>query len=442
MNAKNVFPLLVGLLLFQGFTAMGQGSDLYGSGLKVKLNDDGSKYLRFITWHQVWIRYNRSNEGSLKNEIPTRETYDFGLRRSRMLILAQISPRFLILTHFGINNQNAGSGGVNGGDGKKPQLFIHDAWTEYKVYKEYLSLGAGLHYWNGISRMTSASTLNFLAYDATIFNWPTIDASDQFARYLGVYAKGQIGPLDYRISVNDPFLTNTSKVISAGRAEYSPRNNSKIYQGYFSFNIFEKENNTLPYYVGSYLGSKKVLNLGAGFMYNKDAMWSKPSTNDTSYHDMRLFGADLFADIPLNKETKSALTVYGVYYNYYMGPKYVRYVGIMNPNNAGGALRGNAVPLIGTGNIYYAQVGYVTGKTLIPKLRLQPYAAFTYATFHGVRNSQDKMVPVKMLDLGTNFLLEGHHAKVTLNYRLRPDFYNVDNVRYRSELTLQTMIYL
>ncbi|UOQ68168.1 hypothetical protein [Hymenobacter volaticus] len=57
------------------------------------------------------------------------------------MILAQLNPRFLVYTHLGINNQNNVSGGVNATtDGKKPQFFIHEAVTEYKVNK-YLNLG-------------------------------------------------------------------------------------------------------------------------------------------------------------------------------------------------------------------------------------------------------------------------------------------------------------
>jgi hypothetical protein len=47
-----------------------------------------------------------------------------------------------------------------------------------------------------------------------------------------------------------------------------------------------------------------------------------------------------------------------------------------------------------------------------------------------------------VLDLGANLLLEGHHSKLTLNYRSRPDFTNPDNLKYRPEITLQAMIYL
>jgi len=135
------------------------------------------------------------------------------LRRSRFLVYAQINPNFLILTHFGINNANQVSGGAagqgaSGLDGKKPQLFMHDAWVEQRVYKENLSIGAGLHYWQGPSRMSSASTMNFLAYDANILNWQNIEATDQFARQYGIFAKGKLlksKRIDYRVAINFPF---------------------------------------------------------------------------------------------------------------------------------------------------------------------------------------------------------------------------------------------
>ena len=58
-------------------------------------------------------------------------------------------------------------------------------------------MGAGLHYWNGVSRLSSQSTLNFMTLDAPIFNWTNIEATDQFARQFGIYAKGQLDRLDY-----------------------------------------------------------------------------------------------------------------------------------------------------------------------------------------------------------------------------------------------------
>ena len=190
----------------------------YGPGMKINLSPDGSKYLRFLLWTQVYARYNENNTGTLRAPNKPKESQiDFGIRRSRMVVLAQLNPRFLVYTHLGINNQNAVSGGVApAADGKKPQLFIHEAVTEYKVNK-YLSLGAGLHYFNGISRLTNASTTSILTMDLPLTNFPTIELTDQFARWLGIYAKGRIGKFDYRLSMNDAFLTNqTSTPLSLG----------------------------------------------------------------------------------------------------------------------------------------------------------------------------------------------------------------------------------
>jgi hypothetical protein len=444
---KLLLYVAAGLVLCcAGRSASAQGSTEYGAGIKLPINEDGSKYIRFITWHQVWVRYNEHNSGTIRNGEPVDNTLDFGLRRSRFLTYSQISPRFLVLLPFGINNQNAVSGGVNPGlDGKKPQIFIHDAWTEYKIFDKELSIGAGLHYWNGISRSTSASTLNFMAIDAPIFNWATIDAADQFARMLGVYAKGKLGKLDYRMAVNDPFLTNTAQTIGP-TANYNPQNNNKVYQGYFNWQFLDQESNLLPFMVGTYLGTRRVFNIGAGFLHNKDGMWREETSFtgvDVVKEDINLFGVDAFLDLPLNAEQNTALTAYGVYYNYDFGRHNVRNIGIMNPAQGGGGLRGNAFPTIGTGDIVYGQVGYLLPKNLFTeKARLQPYTAYSYGSLDGVLNSGDKKVPVRVLDIGTNLLLEGHHSKLTLNYRSRPDFTNPDNLKYRPEITLQAMIYL
>jgi hypothetical protein len=440
MKTKSIFFLVV--LLASCSMAMAQGSGPYGSGIKIPIGVDSSKYLRVISWHQVWVRHNDNNAPSLHRGAEEPSTFDIGLRRSRILFLAQISDDFLILSHFGINNQNAVSGGVLGLDGKKPQLYVHDAWTEYRVVPKKLYMGAGLHYWNGISRMSSASTLNFLGLDSPIFPWATIEATDQFARMLGVYAKGQLGKFNYRTALNSPFLTNTGGAIREGEALYSPESRTMVKQGYFSFDFLEQESNFLPYYVGSYLGSKKVFNIGAGFLHHPEAMWSLQQ-GDTLHHDMNLFSVDTFLDLPLSGGKKGAITAYAAQYFYDFGPNNVRYVGIMNPAQGGGALRGNSVPLIGTGAVSFAQAGYlVPGSILKDKVKLQPYASLSHARFEGIRNERGTIVPVNIYDVGLNFLVEGHHAKITINYRPRPDFSSVSDIRRRSEITLQSVIYL
>lgn len=456
----------------------------YGAGMKVNLSPDGSKYLRFITWHQIWTRYTKNNTGTERAPgKPQDEQVDFAIRRSRLIILSQLNPRFMIYTHIGINNQTAVSGGfAPATDGKKPQLFIHEAVVEYKLNK-YVSLGAGMHYQNGLSRMTRSSTLNFLTLDAPLTNWPVIEAIDQFARGIGAYAKGRVGKLDYALSVNESFLTNQTGALSTplglgvttvtgtaptqtftstgnNRAQYNPQGTDHIYQGYASWEFLDQESNLLPFNVGSYLGTKRVFNVGGGFFYNNDGMVSRNTTdvavaNGTGFtpaqiaaiptrkHDILLLSADVFFDTPINKETGTAFTVYGVYYNYDFGPNHVRYIGASNPGYGANALRGNAVPHSGTGNIGFVETGYLLPKnTLGPKVRVQPYASYLLAGYEGLRKSDGQRQNVNIVDLGSNFYLDGHNAKFTLNYRHRPDFTNVNDVKYRPEITLQTQVFL
>ncbi|WP_430406192.1 hypothetical protein [Fluviicola sp.] len=432
--------LLFGVIAFCTNTLFGQGFPAYDGGLKIKLNDDGSKYIRFLTWHQIWLKYNQNNDGSTLAGKPINESYDISIRRSRFLTYSQISDRFLILTHFGINNQSTFSGGASAANGKKPQLFLHEAYVDYTVFKRFLNIGAGLHYWNGVSRMTNTSTLNFLAQDAPIFNWYNIDKSDQFARYLGIFAKGKIGKLDYRFAANDPFQANEAKAIATNVSDYNPYCRSWSTAGYIHYEFLDEESNLLPFMVGSYLGTKKVFNIGVGFDHWKDGMWHRNSDGDTVTQDQLQLGADVFLDMPLSKR-KDAITFYGSYYNYNFGKDYVRSIGILNTADGGGVYRGNALPTIGTGQIFYGQVGY-----LLPDFKLttrfQVYGAFSHARFVGLRNAADELVPVNTIDAGLNVFLAGHHSKITLNYRARPDFSDIESINYKNELTLQFMVYL
>ena len=466
----------------------------YGAGMKINISPDGSKYVRFLTWHQVWTRYTKNNTGTLRAPGKRQdEQVDFALRRSRLIVLSQLNPRFLVYTHIGINNQTAVSGGVNPTvDGKKPQLFVHEAVVEYKV-NQYASLGAGMHYQNGLSRMTRSSTVNFLTLDAPLTNWPTIEAIDQFVRGIGVYAKGRISKLDYVFSVNESFLTNQGNAFSSaaglgvtststgsntGRnvAEYNPQGTKHIYQGYLSWEFFDQESNLLPFNVGTYLGTKRVFNLGGGFFYNADGMVSRPTTsvltaaetaaattagissynnaaNGVRTHDIGLWSLDAFFDTPINKEAGTAFTAYAVYYNFDMGPNHTRFIGASNPGYGTDARRGNAVPHSGTGHVGFVETGYLLPKNLLgPKVRVQPYASYLLGAYDGLVKANGEQQNVNIFDGGANFYLDGHNAKFTLNYRARPDFTlpagtaasvtAPNSVRYRPEITLQTQVFL
>jgi hypothetical protein len=148
----------------------------------------------------------------------------------------------------------------------------------------------------------------------------------------------------------------------------------------------------------------------------------------------------MFLDLPLSSK-KDAITAYAAYYNYNFGKNYVRNIGIMNMAQVGG----NAYPTVGTGSAFHAQVGY-----LLPKgnssLRIQPYANVTLQNWEGnvskdLNNLGNQIGWFANGNVGCNWLIEGHHAKITTDVGLRPDF-TTSGTKTRPTFTVQTMIYL
>ncbi len=511
--------VVAGFALLLGATAPtpahAQGLDGYGGGPKIYLNKDSTSFLRITLWSQIWARWQQNNPGTMVNNNPdTRESTDLGIRRTRVLMHGQITPKLLVFWILGVNNQTFTSGGLQGGDigagssgidGKRPQVFVHDSWGEYTINRHF-QVGGGVLTWSGLSRMTNAATLNFLMVDAPIYNWTTIDATDQFARTMGAYAKGSFGKLNYRAVLTRPFAIaggqqgattvpvtvalptggSATGTVNVGDnaatnglvatparfeiANWNPASLTWMPQLYANYDFFEQESQVLPFTVGSYLGTKKVFNVGAGFQYHPDAMRSvRPrafsgtgagrravlptdvpnpapiipnlSVNDSTYngdwvtHPMRHWAVDAFLDLPLGHHG-DAITAHTVYYNLDYGPNYVRNIGIMpigvaNPTtripagqaNAGqfqfeqpGFAGGGAgYPIHGTGSVWYTQAGYLLPTSWTSKsTRLQPTGALSVVNFD--RLGEGYVMP----EVGVNLILAGQNAKVSLQWRQRP----------------------
>ncbi|MCA0133458.1 hypothetical protein [Winogradskyella alexanderae] len=354
--------------------------------LQIKLNEDGSKYVRFIMWHQLWLEGN-SNQKSLR----------YSIRRSRFLAYAQISPRFLILTHFGLNNLNAGNLTANPNtqsDNQSSLLFLHDAWAEFAVVPEKLHVGSGLHYWNGISRLTNQSTLNMMTLDnpgagnsdVRLFPWNNITTSDQFARHLGIYAKGSLGNFQYRISANNA-RNNIGLLGSTPSYQVDNATGEGVwnYAGYFKYDLLDKESDKLPYFVGSYLGKKKVFSIGAGFFHHPNAL---AVNNLEDRESVTHFAVDAFYDAPLNE--KLAISALGAYYNF-------------NYGSTDGFASGGLVP--SSGSVVHGQVGL-----LFRDLKLMPYLTYNTADLDFTPNTSNEF------GIGLNYFLNSHFAKITAEF--------------------------
>ncbi|NNL16303.1 MAG: hypothetical protein HKO81_06640 [Flavobacteriaceae bacterium] len=399
--------IILPILGFQNIYA--QGSPDYSGGLKVKLDEEGKKYFRLLSWVQAQAVYNDDVVDDVSN-------LNFNVRRARVLMYAQINEKFLILTHFGLNSLNSSTLSPTGkGDGS--QVFFHGFWAQYNLNKDH-SVGGGLHYFNGISRLNNQSTLNFLTLDNNRQSWATLGLSDQFARHIGIFAKGKFGKLQYRVAINDA-ITNgldsrdpgdtAGSAVYAGKRLLGSKDAGKAYAGYFDYHLLDQESNFLPFKVGSYLGGKKIFNIGAGFFLHPSGSVLQDGT-DLEAEDVSIFAIDAFYDAPLGDDG-SAITAYATYQTNDYGTDYL-------------------FSAYGTGSMLYTHVGYVIAgdKT---KTRYQPY--FSYAS-----NSYDALDENRnVFGLGLNAYMNGHNSKVTLEYKNQK--LGDSNT---GSVTIQAMIYL
>ncbi len=198
-----------------------------------------------------------------------------------------------------------------------------------------------------------------------------------------------------------------------------------VYQGYFMYQFLDQESNFAPSTVSTYLGKKRVFNIGAGFYNQKNAMY-RVTSGDTISQNMTLFAADVYYDTPVNKEKGTAFSLYACYSNYNYGTNFLKVSGPDNPANGSNtstktnfnkANYGNAFPYLGTGNVYYLQSGYKLKNDLLGEFgTLQFYADCQYANYQRLKNN------MCVFDAGVNWLIKGHCSKITFNYQSRPCF--------------------
>lgn len=410
MKTNRLIGAVIALLLSGSSLKAQYSPDIYKGGLVVNLSEDGSKYFRLISWAQVQAIYT--------DDVPAEASpVDFNLRRARVLMYSQISKKFLILTHFGLNNLNTNTMSPTG-TGAGSQLFFHDVWGQYSIGKNH-AIGGGLHYFNGISRLNNQSTLNMMTLDNNRQSWSTLGLTDQFARHLGVFAKGAFGKLQYRLAINDA-MTNSldtrtpefgSSAVYGGKRLLGSKKAGFAYAGYFEYQFLDQESNFLPYKVGTYAGSKKILNVGAGFFAHPNgSVVATDTLGNFSGENVVLLAGDVFFEHPIGSNN-SAISAYATY----------------QFNNYG---RDYLYSAYGTGGMLYSHVGYVIpGKDNTPKI--QPYVSYALNTYDASTDHRTT------LGAGANLYLTGHHSKLTLEYKRQQFGTAVGNT-----VTLQAMIYL
>ncbi|ALJ06223.1 hypothetical protein APS56_14245 [Pseudalgibacter alginicilyticus] len=398
------------------------------------MSQDNRDFKPEIKWNmfaQIWLRYSDLNDGSLVNGEPTSELSDISIRRLRIPISSQVTPKIYMYSVLGGNNYNY--------QNKEFNIDILDLYVEY-TFGKFLEVGFGKSGWLGLNRWNIRSNTSLMGLDSPLFTLNTVDKTDDLGRLFGGWLKGQIGHFDYRLSFKRSLATSTAPNGMVDFANNRPRIRTS---SYVKYQFFEHESNKSAYQEGTYLQTKKVFNIGAGFQYQEKAMSDGDAYDaSTHFYNMEHWAVDSFLNLPLKND--DAITAYLGYYYYGFGKNYIRNIGADNPTSGGGSDfngHGIAFPMIGTGNTWYTQFGYATKQTKLfnHQVIIQPNFAIQHSKWEAL---SDHMT---VYDFTVNFLVNGkQNNKISLGYQHRPifDATTLNQKDYKGMAVLQYQILL
>jgi len=179
-----------------------------------------------VNWNlkgQIWLRYAELNPGSLVNGEPTTSYVDVSIRRLRIPISSQVTPKIYLYSILGGNNYNIKN--------KELKIGILDLYVEYSFAK-YLEVGIGKSGWQGLNRWNVRSSSTLMGLDDPLFSLNTVEKNDDLGRQFGVWFKGQAGRFDYRFSLNNPEIVTIAPTGKVDFANNRPRIKTSSYVKY------------------------------------------------------------------------------------------------------------------------------------------------------------------------------------------------------------------
>ncbi|RMD46369.1 MAG: hypothetical protein D6831_02015 [Aquificota bacterium] len=347
---------------------------------KLKINDESTVWISLLLQLRgEWIEDGQADGSGWRS--------DFYIRRARILFGGSLtkSVDFFVET----DNPNMGKDkAITDGDGNiigyksnnDTKTFIQDAWIRLKLAKEFNLVFGQILLPFSHNNATGATSLLGLDYNLTVVKFPPTGHfvwRDYGAEVMGLIAL-PTGSLDYRIGIFDGVesLHNTTDDVWVNKDD-----NYRI-TGRIQYNLFDSEG---FYYKGTYLGKKKIVSVGAGIDYQKDAAADDYNT-PTKVDDYKAWTVDLFIDYPLASGDVATLEAGYIDYDY----------GNLN------ALDGTAI---------YAQAGYLFNKQ-IGIGKIEPI--FRYQTFDSSKEGKD----VTEYYLGAAYWIDGFRANIKAEYKI------------------------
>ncbi|SNZ08875.1 short chain amide porin [Persephonella hydrogeniphila] len=345
---------------------------------KFKINDESSVWISLLLQLRgEWIEDGQVDGSGWRS--------DFYIRRARILFGGNLTKNvdFFVET----DNPNMGKDKVIEDGTKKiiksnndTKTFIQDAWIRLKFAKEFNLVFGQILLPFSHNNATGATSLLGLDYNLTVVKFPPTSNfvwRDYGAEVMGL-VKLPTGSLDYRIGLFDGVesLNDTGTGVSINKDD-----NYRI-TGRIQYNLFDSEG---FYYKGTYLGKKKIVSVGAGIDYQKDAA-ADDYDNPTRVDDYKAWTVDLFIDYPLASGDVATFEAGYIDYDY----------GNLHPND---------------GTAIYAQAGYLFNKK-IGIGKIEPI--IRYQSFDSSISGND----ITDYYLGLAYWIDGFRANLKAEYKI------------------------
>ena len=376
--------------------------------LRHNFDDEGNTFIQGVARAQFWVRYTETNPGTTVNGEAVNNVFDLSVRRYRLGVYAQVEKKWLFYVLMGNNNLNQNTL-------RNSDFRLLDALGQY-TFSEKLSIGVAKTTFHGAGRYSNGfSNASMLTLDPSVYYLNTLNHLDDMGRRIGVYAKGQLGKIDY-------FVALQNSTVPPASLNYSKGHPQPFTSAYLKYEFWDNESNFLPTSGGSgtYVGNKRIMNLGLGYEYQAKVR-TFTNTTSTSYRNYFNLGIDFFMDTPIS-ERNDAITAYVGFNNIYLGNDYVRFVGANSIFDEGTSLngKGNDAPVVGTGSSLFLQFGYLLPKWENSDIRVQPNASWRFANYKALNSN------VNIYSVGVNTYFKGQKSKLSLAYENRPVFSATD----------------
>jgi hypothetical protein len=286
------------------------------------------------------------------------------VRRIRFNVSGQVTKK--VFYFFQTENSNLGKAVAAGGKTISSGFQVLDALVEWRIAKEF-NLWGGLIYLPTSRDALKSSATEFEIDLSTYAFTATAALGGTAGRDTGFMARGYFADdrLEYRVGA------------FSGQRDTGSHNSFR-YIGRLQYDVFDKEVYNLPSYPGSYLGTKKILAIGAAF---------------DGQDNYRGFTADANLDLP---------TSFG---------SFIGQTGFQHLDGA------SFSPVaLQKSNIYDVEAG-----VYLKRIKLGPWVRFETRIFADV-NGVDPLKDEERFLGGLNYYVKGHNLNLKAAYgRIRPD---------------------